>query len=151
MTALSVLAITDHDTIAGVDEGQRAGEAFDRCLDTEAFRQKIKRSKADARTCIKAIKAASGKASLAHPYQMGLFNDKLEALVKQFKSWGLDAIEFRYPKYTKEQQTFYLHPTKKYRLHQAGGSDFHGERVKPDVELTALDFESDWLLSKSSL
>ncbi len=122
-------------------------EAFDRYLDTEEFRQKVKRFKADARTCVEAIKAAGGKVSLAHPYQMGLPDGELEALVERLKGWGLDAIECFYPKYTPEQQAFYLHLAEKYQLHQTGGSDFHGERVKPDVELAALELVLDWLLS----
>ncbi len=121
-------------------------EAFDRYLDTEEFRQKVKRFKADARTCVEAIKAAGGKVSLAHPYQMELGDGELEALVERLKGWGLDAIECFYPKYTPEQQAFYLHLAEKYQLHQTGGSDFHGERVKPDVELAALELELDWLV-----
>ena len=126
-------------------------EAFDRYLDTEEFRQRVKRFKADARTCVEAIKAAMGKVSLAHPYQMGLTNEELDTLVKQFKGWGLDAIECYYPKYTLEQQKFYLHLAEKYQLHQTGGSDFHGEKVKPDVELAELELDVNWLLSKSVL
>lgn len=122
-------------------------EAFDRYLDTEEFRRKVKRFKADARTCVEAIKAAGGKVSLAHPYQMELPDDELEALVKQLTNWGLDAIECYYPKYTARQQEFYLHLAAKYKLHCTGGSDFHGEKVKPDVELAKLDLELDWLLS----
>lgn len=120
-------------------------EAFDRYLDTEEFRQRVKRFKADSRTCIEAIKAAGGKVSLAHPYQMGLPDDELDRLVKQLKDWGLDAIECYYPKYTPEQQAFYLHLAEEYRLHKTGGSDFHGEKVKPDVELAALELDLDWL------
>ena len=120
-------------------------EAFDCYLDTEEFRQKVKRFKADARTCVEAIKAAGGKTSLAHPYQMGLPDDELEALVKQLKDWGLDAIECYYPKYTPEQQAFYLRLTEKYQLQRTGGSDFHGERVKPDVELAVWEFELNQL------
>lgn len=120
-------------------------EAFDRYLDTAEFRQRVKRFKADARTCVEAIKAAGGKASLAHPYQMGLPDDGLETLVKQLKGWGLDAIECWYPKYTVEQQEFYLHLAEKYQLYRTGGSDFHGEKVKPNVELAALDLELEWL------
>ena len=92
----------------------------------------MKRFKADAKTCVEAIQAAGGKVSLAHPYQMGLPDDELEALVKRMKGWGLDAIECYYPKYSRSQQEFYLHLAEKYRLHQTGGSDFHGEQVKPD-------------------
>ena len=123
-------------------------EAFDRYLDTEEFRQRVKRFKADARTCVEAIHAAGGKVSLAHPYQMGLPDDELESLVKQLAGWGLDAIECYYPKHTARQQEFYLQLAGKYQLHQTGGSDFHGEKVKPDVELAKLDLELDWLLSQ---
>lgn len=121
-------------------------EAFDRYLDTEEFRQRVKRFKADAKTCVETVKAAGGKVSLAHPYQMGLPDGELEGLVSRLKVWGLDAVECYYPKYTLEQQQFYLHLADKYELHQTGGSDFHGEQVKPDVELAALDLELNWLL-----
>ena len=124
-------------------------EAFDRYLDTPEFREKVKRFKADARTCVEAIKAAGGKASLAHPYQMGLADEELDVLVGQLKDWGLDAIECHYPKYTVEQQAFYLRLAEKYRLYQTGGSDFHGERVKPDVALAAWELELGWLLGES--
>ena len=122
-------------------------EAFDRYLDTEEFRKRVKRFKADSRTCVEAIRSAGGKVSLAHPYQMGLPDDELEALVARLKEWGLDAIECCYPKYTSEQQAFYLYLAEKYRLHQTGGSDFHGEKVKPDVELARWPLELEWLLN----
>lgn len=121
-------------------------EAFDRYLDTGEFRQKVKRFKADARTCVEAIKSAGGRVSLAHPYQMGLPDDELEALVARLKDMGLDAIECYYPKYTPEQQAFYLHLAEKYRLSQTGGSDFHGEKVKPDVRLARWPLALGWLM-----
>lgn len=120
-------------------------EAFVRYLDTKEFWKKADRYKADSRTCVEAIKSAGGKVSLAHPYQMGLPDDKLEVLVSQLKNWGLDAIECFYPKYTPEQQAFYVHLAEKYRLRQTGGSDFHGERVKPGIELAALKLDLTWL------
>ena len=121
-------------------------EAFDRYLDTEEFRKRVKRFKADSRACVEAIKSAGGMVSLAHPYQMGLPDDELEALVVKLKDWGLDAIECYYPKYTKSQQTFYLRLAEKYQLKQTGGSDFHGEKVKPDVRLTGWPLELEWLM-----
>ena len=122
-------------------------EAFDCYLDTEEFRQKVKRFKADAKACVEAIHAADGKVSLAHPYQMGLLDDELETLVKELKGWGLDAIECYYPKYTQSQQESYLRLAEKYQLHQTGGSDFHGEKIKPNVELVQLPLDIDWLLT----
>ena len=77
---------------------------------------------------------------------MGLLDDELEVLVLQLKDWGLDAIECYYPKYTPEQQAFYLRLAKKYQLYQTGGSDFHGEKVKPDVPLARWPLEMEWLM-----
>ena len=121
-------------------------EAFDRWLDTEDYHQKVKRFKAEAKICLEAIKAAGGKASLAHPYQVGLEDGALEELVAQLKEDGLDAIECYYPRHTTEQTAFYLRLAKKYNLHITGGSDFHGEKVKPDIQLAAWELELDWLL-----
>lgn len=120
-------------------------EAFDRYLDTEEFHQRIERSKPSVQTCIGAIKSAGGKASLAHPYQIGLSGEALDCLVEQLAGYGLDAIECCYSKHTPEQHAFYLHLAEKYHLQVSGGSDFHGERVKPDVQLAAYPLELDWL------
>ncbi len=119
-------------------------EAFDRYLDTDEY-QRIEREKPDAQTCVKVIKEAGGKSSLAHPYQVKLENEVLEALVRQLTGYGLDAVECYYPRHTREQQMFYLQLAKKYGLHVTGGSDFHGERVKPDIQLAQLPLDLDWL------
>ena len=120
-------------------------EAFDRYLDTEEY-QRIERFKADARTCAEAIKASGGRVSLAHPYQVGLPDGELAELVRQLADWGLDAIECYYPRHTPAQTAFYLELARRYGLHVTGGSDFHGERVKPDIPLTGWELETDWLL-----
>ena len=67
-------------------------EAFDRYLDTEEY-QRIERFKADARTCVEAIRDAGGKVSLAHPYQLKLEDGALETLGGELAGYGLDAIE----------------------------------------------------------
>ncbi len=123
---------------------QSTREAFDRYLDTDEY-QRIEREKPSAQACVETIKAAGGKVSLAHPYQMKLESEALEALVRQLEVYGLDAIECYYPRHTREQQEFYLKLAKKYALHITGGSDFHGERVKPDIQLATLDLDVDWL------
>jgi len=120
-------------------------EAFDRYLDTDEY-QRIERFKADARTCVEVIKGAGGKVALAHPYQIGLDNEKLEELILSLVKHGLDAIECYYPIHTDEQTAFYLRLAKKYGLYVTGGSDFHGERVKPDVSIATWDMDVEWLL-----
>ncbi len=120
-------------------------EAFDRYLDTDEY-QRISRFKADARTCVETLKDAGGKVSLAHPYQVGLDDKALEELVRRLAGWGLDAIECFYPRHTPEQTAFCRRLAEKYHLHITGGSDFHGERIKPDIELASWRLDLDWLL-----
>lgn len=123
-------------------------EAFDRYLDTDEY-QRIERFKAPARDCIAAIRADGGHVSLAHPYQVGLSEDAMEHLVRQLKDDGLEAMECFYPRHTSEQTSFYLELAKRYELHVTGGSDFHGERVKPDITLKQWELDLDWLLQSS--
>lgn len=122
-------------------------EAFDRYLDTKEFQRRVKRFKVDAKTCVETIKAAGGCASLAHPYQIGLEGRELEELIQALADCGLDAIECYYPKHTPEQQAAYLHLADKYCLHATGGSDFHGEQVKPEIGLAALPLDAEWILA----
>ena len=120
-------------------------EAFDRYLDTKEYHEKVDRDKPSVQECIQTIRVSGGKVSLAHPYQIGIGDGDLDKLVKQLKDCGMDAIECYYPKYTSEQQTLYLRLVEKYCLHQTGGSDFHGEMVKPDVELARVELNLDWI------
>ena len=121
-------------------------EAFDKYLDTDEFHERIETGKPPVSECIEAIKTSGGKASLAHPYQIGLDNDALDELVKHLTDIGLDAIECYYPKFTASQEQFYLSLASKYHLHITGGSDFHGEKVKPDVSLAQVMLDIDWLM-----
>ncbi|MDE7218611.1 MAG: PHP domain-containing protein [Oscillospiraceae bacterium] len=129
---------------------QSSREAFDRYLDTDEY-QRIERRKPDARACIEAIRSAGGKTSFAHPYQVKLPDDALEALVRELAGYGLDAIECYYPRHTAEQQALYLRLAEKYGLHATGGSDFHGERVKPDITLAAWELDTGWLLDQGRI
>ena len=121
-------------------------EAFDRYLDTPEFQQIEKGTKPSAQECVERIKTAGGKVSLAHPYQIALKNESLDVLVRRLADCGLDAIECYYPIHTTEQTAEYLALAKKYGLHITGGSDFHGEKNKPDHPLTTWELELDWLL-----
>ena len=122
-------------------------EAFDRYLDTDEY-QRIERFKADAPTCIDAIHRSGGKAVLAHPYQLGFSDQKLEETVCWLKDSGLDGLECHYPRHTPEMVRTYLDLAKRYDLHVSAGSDFHGEQVRPDTHLCPVPIEVGWLLAR---
>lgn len=121
-------------------------EAFDKYLDTDEY-QRIERFKADAETCIAAIRGAGGHVSLAHPYQLGWADDALEALVARLKALGLEGLECYYPKHSPAQVGFFLELGRKYGLHPTGGSDFHGEAVKPEISISPVELDVEWLFS----
>lgn len=123
-------------------------EAFDRYLDTPEFHRHDQR-KPSVEECIKTIKASGGKVSLAHPYQIVFVREgeqDLETLVERLIGYGLDALECYYPKHTPEQQAEYLALAEKYHLHVTGGSDFHGEKNKPDHPLATWNMNIDWII-----
>lgn len=120
-------------------------EAFDRYLDTPEFQKIEKGTKPSAEECVKRLKAAGGKVSLAHPYQIVLSGETLEELILRLKGYGLDAIECWYPIHTPEQTEEYLRLAEKHGLRVTGGSDFHGMKTKPDHPLAAWELEVDWL------
>jgi len=78
---------------------------------------------------IKLIQAAGGVAVLAHPYM--LHND---ALITEFKGYGLEGIEVHYPEHSQAMVNFYLELAKKLNLLVTGGTDFHGS-AKPEIKL----------------
>jgi len=122
-------------------------EAFDRYLDTPEFQEIEKGTKPSAQECVERLKTAGGKVSLAHPYQIVLNGESLEELVERLKGYGLDAIECYYPIHTPEQTAEYLRIAQRFGLHVTGGSDFHGEKNKPDHPLAAWELELNWLIS----
>lgn len=120
-------------------------EAYSRYLDTPEF-HRIDTGRPSAEECVKTLKAAGAKVSLAHPYQIVLKGETLEELVRRLRSYGLDAIECYYTRHTPEQRAAYLRLAAQYHLHVTGGSDFHGEQTKPDYPLAGLELDLDWLL-----
>lgn len=83
---------------------------------------------------------------MAHPYQIVLNGESLEQLIARLKGYGLDAIECFYPIHTVAQTAEYIELKRKYELYATGGSDFHGEKSKPDHLLAAWELGLDWLL-----
>lgn len=69
-----------------------------------------------------------------------------QALVRHgYVSNNREAFERFHPRHTPEQLVFCLNMAERYGLYITGGSDFHGERVKPDNQMAGLELELDWL------
>ena len=109
-------------------------EAFDRHLAVPEF-DAIERPKPAPEEGIRCILSAGGFPVLAHPVQLKLDESALDRFVGELKELGLVGIECYYSTHTPEQTKEYLRLAKKYSLTVTGGSDFHGEQVKPDIEL----------------
>lgn len=122
-------------------------DAFDLYLDTDEYHEQVETEKPSVVKCIEWIKSSGGKVSLAHPYQIGISDEEMSRLVRDLTDLGLDAIECYYPKQTPEMTFFYVSLAKKYGLHITGGSDFHGEKVKPGITLSRWELELDWLVN----
>ena len=122
--------------------------AFDLYLDTQEYHDYMGNARPPVERCIRVLKGAGGKVSMAHPHQIGIDNEALEEQVRELVALGLDAIECYYPKHTEAQTAFYLKLAEKYGLHVTGGSDFPGEKVKTEIRLARLELDLVWLGSK---
>lgn len=109
-------------------------EAFDKYLATPAF-DKIERKKPSAEEIINTIHQAGGIAVLAHPLLLKLERNDFEALLEKLKILGLDGLECYYSLHSKKDVHYYLEQAVRYNLKVSAGSDFHGEKVKPDIIL----------------
>ncbi|MDR0519983.1 MAG: PHP domain-containing protein [Clostridiales Family XIII bacterium] len=121
---------------AMVAEGYVAsiGEAFRSYLSGSSFR-KVPRPKPTAEEAIAEIMAAGGVAVLAHPYTLHLDGAELERAVRSLKEQGLGGLECHYGEYSKDWTAELTAIAEGLGLIVTGGSDFHGQSVKPEVEI----------------
>lgn len=125
-----------HFARAMIEQGyiSTVSEAFDRYLDTEEFR-KIKRPRPTAEEAIKMIETMSGIPVLAHPALQKKSDKDIEALIVHLKNAGLAGIECYHSEHSENDIKKYLALAHKYDLLITGGSDFHGEKIKPSIKL----------------
>ena len=122
--------------------------AFDKYL-IEAYNKIRSESKGlTFEECIKLIKNAGGISVLAHPNQLQESDEKLEEILKNMIACGLDGIEVYHSTHTKEDEEKFLNLANKYNLLVSGGSDFHGQTVKPDITLGQNKIKSLSMLNK---
>lgn len=85
--------------------------------------------------CLELITNSGGIPVLAHPKSLELTEKEFLILLKDMINCGLKGIEVFHSSHTKEEMQYYLEIANKYNLLISGGSDFHGETAKPDIEL----------------
>lgn len=117
-------------------------EAFQKYLDTPEFHVETDRIKPTPQEAVELIQRSGGKAVLAHPGLLKMSARRQKTLIRGLKAAGLDGVECFYSKHTREQTEHYLSLADKYDLKITCGSDFHGEKVKPDVKL-GMEFDTE--------
>jgi len=108
-------------------------EAFDKYL-AKGAPAYVDRLRLEPEESIALIRQAGGLPVLAHPPQLEIDDDELEALVRHLADKNLAGIECFYSDHTPEQTAYFLKLAEKYNLLVTGGSDFHGSS-KPDIRL----------------
>lgn len=108
-------------------------EAFDRYLNP-GMPCYLPKKKISCKEAVSCILSGNGHPVLAHPMQYNLEPKKLETLLQELISCGLEGIEAVYTSHTEAQERYLRTLAKKYGLRISGGSDFHGSK-KPDIQI----------------
>jgi predicted metal-dependent phosphoesterase TrpH len=80
-------------------------------------------ARVEPEVAIDQIRAAGGKAVLAHP---GLYRKDED--VRRVLNYGIDGIEAYHSDHTPEQEAYFVELSKQYGIVATAGSDFHGTR-----------------------
>lgn len=88
----------------------------------------------EPRDAFELVRRAGGVPVLAHPYQLRLAEEALDARIPEWKDAGLGGIEVQHSSHDAARQSFLERLAAKHGLAATGGSDFHGD-TKPDVAL----------------
>jgi hypothetical protein len=104
-------------------------EAFDRWLHTGGPAY-VARERLLPEEAIALIHAAGGVAVMAHP---GLVKDFVPLAENLAREHGLDGIELMHPSNLQEDRLNIRGLAQRFDLLLTGGSDFHGEAVKPGI------------------
>ncbi len=81
------------------------------------------------------IHKSGGIAILAHSGAYGFNGQELSEFIQLAINNGIDGLELKYPTHTPQQESIILDFANRYGLLTTGGSDFHGEKIKPQVNL----------------
>lgn len=120
-----------------IKEGYVSGvqEAFDKYL-IEAFIKSRHLNKGhNYGEVLEVINKANGISVLAHPNSLELDHKDFETLMDDMVKKGLKGLEVFHPHMSEEEREYYKSVADYYNLFISGGTDYHGEKVKPDIAL----------------
>ena len=106
-------------------------QAFDDYLD-ESAKAYVFRHEPTFAEAVAVVRRAGGVASLAHPTRV---HGDVAELMPELCAAGLSAIEAYHSDHTPAETAYFADLARRYDLLVTGGSDFHGEAIKPGVEL----------------
>lgn len=108
-------------------------EAFDKYLGA-GKPASVERTHVTPEESIRAIRAAGGLASLAHPRQLCRGADETNWWFERLAAAGLEALETTSPDHTANYARRYREAAERLGLLQTGGTDWHG-RLDADIRL----------------
>ena len=119
-------------------------EAFDRFIGDHCpcF---VPREKVTPVQAVKLVLQAGGVPVLAHPVLYRMSGERLEQLTAELAQAGLGGLEAVYGTYSPAEERQMRALAARHGLLITGGSDFHGEKNKPNNPLAAWDLDLDWL------
>jgi len=106
-------------------------QAFDDYLDESAKGYVYRQEPAFAEG-VAVVRKAGGIASLAHPTRV---HGDVAEMMPELCAAGLNAIEAYHSDHSPEETAHFVELARRYGLLVTGGSDFHGEAIKPGVRL----------------
>jgi len=106
-------------------------QAFDDYLD-ESAQAYVYRQEPTFSEAVAVVRQAGGIASLAHPTRV---HGDVAEMMPELCAAGLNAIEAYHSDHSPQETEYFVELAGRFGLLVTGGSDFHGETVKPGVRL----------------
>ena len=110
-------------------------EAFDKYIVSAYGKIRKETTHLNYKEAIELILNSGGIPVLAHNNKLKLNDEELDLFVKKLVECGLIGIEAFHSSFNATDVINSLVLSDKYNLLISGGSDYHGESVKPDIEL----------------
>ena len=118
-------------------------EAYDKYLDGPEYKAAVKRNRLENEEGIALILQAGGIPVLAHPGILNLEPAAFERYLDNLISNGLRGLECYYSEHSIEQTNYFVAIAQARNLLVTGGSDFHGEKYKPGLQIGSAAFHID--------